>query len=130
MKIKFLIMVSFLTLSQGLLAEENSKPYEAFQGCGEYFAAGTVHSTKAGYFLVINEKTRSEYTFKSPIPEEPKFAPYVDKPLLARITINKKIDGTRGDLEKVLKVEHRIPNPLHPILDTGFRLIKRMECKK
>ena len=112
-------------------AQDNLKPYEGFQGCGEYLAAGTVHSSvKTGYTLVVNEKTRSEYNFKIPIIEEPKFAPYVDKPLKAQIKVTKQIDGTKGEIEKVLNVDHRVPNPLHPAFDTGFRLIKKLECKK
>ncbi len=131
MKKSFTLCAFLILLSSVVLAQENTKPYEGFQGCGEYLAAGTVHSSvKTGYMLVINEQTRSEYNFRIPIMEEPKFAPYMDKPLKASVLITKPIDGTRGEIEKVIKVEHRIPNPLHPVFDTGFRLIKKVKCKK
>ena len=131
MKKIFTLCSLLFVFTTATLAQENTKPYEGFQGCGEYLAAGTVHSSvKTGYTLVVNEKTRSEYNFKVPIIEEPKFAPYVDKPLKASILVTKPIDGTRGEIEKVTKVEHRVPNPLHPVFDTGFRLIKKVECKK
>ena len=76
MKKIFTLCSLLFVFTTATLAQENTKPYEGFQGCGEYLAAGTVHSSvKTGYTLVVNEKTRSEYNFKVPIIEEPKFAP-------------------------------------------------------
>lgn len=130
MKNALLFLLLSLTTFEFALALENEKPYESYQGCGEYWTAGIVRSTKLGYFIVVNEKTQSEYNFKAPILEEPKLAPYVDRPMKAKVVLSQKLNGTRGDIEKVIQATNRVPNPLHPILDTGFRLIKKMECKK
>lgn len=130
MKINLIILISTFILCGKTFSQENSKPYESYQGCGEYWVAGTVRINKTGYFLIVNEKTQSEYRLKTPIIEEPKLSPYVDKPMKARILITKKIDGTIGEINKILTVEYRISNPLHPNFDTGFRSIKKMICKK
>lgn len=112
------------------MAEEPGRPYENFQGCGIYWVAGIVRTTKLGFFIVVNEKTGSEYTLKSSILEEPKLAPYIDRPMQALVVIAQKLNGTIGEIARVDTVKDRIPNPLHPVFDTGFRIIKKLECKK
>lgn len=130
MKKLFFMLNFFLLASLCAYAQEKQVPYESYQGCGEYWLAGVVRTTKMGYFIIVNEKTNSEYSFKVPILEEPKLAPYVDRPMLAKIVLPQALNGTQGNIEKVLEVKHRVPNPLHPVFDTGFKLIKKMGCKK
>jgi len=129
---KNLIILSFISLFtiSSLFAEEKQKPYESFQGCGEYLVAGTVHTSKQGFFIIINEKTQSEYTFKSPIKEEPKLAPYINRPMKGKMLVTKMINGTIGEFKSVSELDLRIPNPLNPIYNTGFRLLKKMDCQK
>ncbi|MEI6314498.1 MAG: OmpA family protein [Syntrophus sp. (in: bacteria)] len=106
------------------------QPYESYRGCGEYIVAGIVRTSMNGFHIVINEKTNSEHTLKVPIPEEPKLAPYIDRPMKAHLILDKMLDGTMGTVTVINSVQDRIPDPLWPVFDTGFRLIKKMECKE
>ena len=124
------VLLTLLLNTAVTLAEEVAKPYGPFQGCGEYLLAGVVRTSKEGLFIIVNEKTKSEYTFKSPTREEPKLIPYVDRPMKAKVVITKRVNGTIGALDIVQTVENRIPNPLYPVFDTGFRRIKKLECNK
>jgi hypothetical protein len=123
-----IIFISFLNISISSTAELLPL-YESFRGCGLYWVAGIVRITKVGFFIVINENTGSEFSFKSSVTEELKLAPYVDRPMRALVVINQKINGTLGKLAKVDVVKDRIPDPLFPMSDTGFKRTKKLECK-
>lgn len=111
-----------------IYAEENISPaYKGFEGCGDYQISGVISENNHKLFLYINKGTRSEYRFNIPAKEEMTVAPYINKSLEAKLFI-KKMNGTIGEIEKIRDTQFHIADPLHPVSDTGFRLIKRREC--
>lgn len=96
--------------------------------CGEYQVRAVVRAGKTSHVIIVNEKTRSELTLTMPIVERLKLAPYVDRAISAVVLLNKKFDGTKGEVDNIISIESRIPDPLSP-LDTGIKLIKKVECK-
>lgn len=97
--------------------------------CGEYQIRAVVRASKVGHDIIVNEKTQSELTLTMPIVERMKLAPYVDRDITAVALLNKKFDGTKGEIDQIISIESRIPDPLSPG-DTGLKLIKKTACKK
>lgn len=126
------VLLTIILFGLNLYAGQDSpnQPYESYRGCGEYIVAGMVHSDMTGFTIVINEGTISEYKLKVPIPEEPKLAPYIDRPMKARVILDKKLDETQGEINSISSVQDRIPDPLRPLFNTGFRLIKKTDCRE
>lgn len=100
----------------------------ALSECGEYEIKGVVKAGKAGYEIVVNEKTRSELRIQLPTAEQLKVLPYADRAMTANVLLQKKFDGTKGLSDKIISIKTRIPNPLDP-QDTGLSLITKSECK-
>lgn len=120
----FFITVFCLFLNIGMA---QSKSWSAVE-CGRYTIDGVVRKNPHhGLILVVNEKSKSEnkLTFKSG--ELSKVALYIDKSISMEAVIL-KIDGTRGEVSSIESVKLRLPDPLHPDLDGGFILRKKMEC--
>jgi hypothetical protein len=87
-----------------------------------------VRSSKNVLVVVVNEKTKSEIVITVPIPNEALLAPYIDKPIVAKLAINSKASGAHiwGTIQEI---QARVPNPLSNS-DTGMQLIAKTECKK
>ena len=98
--------------------------------CGEYKISGVARMIKNTPYLVINEHTLSEYILSLPISEEPKIAPYINRPFELTALIEKKFNGTKGQIKSLKGITHRIPNPLGQQPDTGLKLIKKITCVK
>lgn len=98
-------------------------------GCGEYEVRAIVRAGKTSHQIIVNEKTQSELTLSMPIVERLKLAPYVDSPITAVVTLKKKFDGTKGEIDNIISIKNRIPDPMKPG-DTGLKLIKKTKCKK
>lgn len=97
--------------------------------CGEYEVRAIVRAGKLSHEIIVNEKTQSQLTLTMPVLERLKLAPYVDRPITAVVVLNQKFDGTKGEIDSIIKIENRIPDPMKPG-DTGLKLIKKMDCKK
>lgn len=109
--------------SSAAIAQE----WTGLSGCGIYQVDGVGRSTKEGLVLVVNEKTKSEFTINVPIKNELFLAPYVDKTMHASVEISKKSLGSK--IEGTIKeIKRRIQNPLDP-MDTGVKLISKAACK-
>lgn len=98
-------------------------------GCGEYQVRAVVRAGTVGHEIIVNEKTQSELTLTMPIVDRLKLAPYVDRAITAVVLLNKKFDGTKGEIDHIISIEARIPDPLSPT-DTGLKLVKKTDCKK
>ena len=96
--------------------------------CGTYEAKGVVRSSENVLLIRVNEKTKSEILITVPIPNEALLAPYVDKPIVAKLVINSKASGAHI-LGTIQEIQARVPNPLSS-KDTGMQLIAKTECKK
>lgn len=116
---KYLLL--FLLIPQISQAELSS--------CGEYEVRAIVQAGKIGHEIVVNAKTRSELTLTMPIEERIKLAPYIGSAITAKVVLNKKFDGTKGEIDSIISIEKRLPDPLNP-KDTGLKLIKKTECQK
>lgn len=119
----FTAVLGMFLLVPATLAQE----WTGVSDCGLYQVNGVGRSTKAGLVLVVNEKTKSEFTISVPVTNEPFLAPYVDKAMEASVAISKKSLGSK--IEGTIKeIKRRIPNPLDP-MDTGVKLISKAACK-
>jgi hypothetical protein len=96
--------------------------------CGTYEVKGVVRSSKNVLLVVVNEKTKSEILITVPIPNEALLAPYIDKPMLAKLVVNSKTSGPHI-LGTIQDIQARVPNPIAN-RDTGMHLIAKTECKK
>lgn len=103
--------------------------FAALSSCGEYQVRAIVRAGTIGHEIVVNEKTKSELTLTMPIEERIKLAPYVDRAITAVVLLNTKFDGTKGEIDRIISIEYRIPDPMNPA-DTGLKLKKKTGCKK
>lgn len=99
----------------------------AITDCGEYTIKGVVRPLKKGLTIVVNEKTQSEMQITTSILESSKLGAFLDKPVTVKALLVKKFDGTKGEAEKILSAEFRLPDALNP-KDTGVSLDKKTEC--
>lgn len=97
--------------------------------CGEYEVRAIVRAGKVSHEIIVNEKTLSQLTLSMSPLERLKLAPYVDMPISATVVLNQKFDGSKGEIDTIVKIENRIPDPMKPG-DTGLKLVKKMSCKK
>ena len=109
---------------------EASERYGGVQGCGAYQVAGVIRKDSLDILdLVVNEKTKSEYRFKPAPGELPKFAGYLDQAIKLQVEVT-LLNGNKGEVANPKNIHHRVPDPLHPSLDTGFILVKKRSCRK
>jgi hypothetical protein len=106
-----LLLLSSLLISPNLSAD-----------CGLYEVRGVGRLTKNGPVVVVNEKTQSEIILNIPITNEAMLAPYIDRPLVASVNIQKQQNV-------IEKISSRLPNPIAP-QDTGMKLLEKRDCKK
>lgn len=98
--------------------------------CGEYKIRGIARMINNSPVLVVNEHSASEYYLKIPISEEPRIAPYIDRPFILSALIDKSMNGTKGEARNIKDVSLRVANPLNEKADTGLKLIKETACLK
>jgi hypothetical protein len=98
--------------------------------CGEYQASGIVRIVNNAPFIIINERTMSEYVLSIPINEEPKVAPFVNRHFTFTGTIEKKMNGTKGEIKLLKNLDLKVPNPLNGSKDSRLLKIKDITCKK
>lgn len=98
--------------------------------CGEYKISGIARMIEDRPYIIVNEHSRSEYRFTIPIEEEPRLAPYIDRPLELKATIDKKMDGTKGEAKAIFEMALRLPNALSSKTGSGFSLLKKLPCQK
>jgi len=99
-----LILVMFLIqLPSTVIAQD----WTGIAGCGVYQVKGTGHLSDEGLSIIVNEKTQSEFKIKVPIKNEVYLAPYVKRPLEARVLIDKKPHG--ADVSGTIKEIKSLP---------------------
>ena len=117
-------------LFTSLCASEASEHYGGIKGCGLYKMAGVIRKDPTDILdLVVNEKSNSEYRFKPAAGELPKFAGFIDRPITLQVEVT-SLNGSRGDVSAPKNITDRVPDPLHPSVDTGFILMKKRKCGK
>lgn len=100
-----------------------------FTECGEYSVKGVVRSGQTSFNIIVNEKTQSEHVIDFLPSESQKIGAFVNRPIEAVVLLDKKFNGTIGVGQTIISAKFRIPDPLNP-KDTGFSLIKKVECRK
>ena len=98
--------------------------------CGRYKISGKARMVQNMPFIVVNERTSSEYLISISLEEEPKLAPYIDQPIQLTATIDTKMDGRKGKAHGLNEVALRVPQPLAVRPDTGFLLLSKNRCQK
>lgn len=118
-----ILFIFLIQMSPPLFAQD----WTGVNGCGIYQVKGIGHLGDKGLTIIVNEKTQSEFQIKVPTLNEAYLAPYIKRPLEAKILIDKKPNGV--DVTATIKeIKSRIPNPLNP-MDTGIKLISKAKCK-
>ena len=127
MKLVVILLFTSLTL--------NAQELSGFVGCGEYLLKGVLVKNKKdrekfGLFIYkTNVRTKSEMQFIIKESEDlTLIASYLDIPTEISAHINKKMNGTRGEINHITKVSLRKNNPLNPIINSGINLILSKDC--
>lgn len=95
--------------------------------CGEYTVKGIVRAKEGAVSLIVNENTNSEYSIKFKTEEMIKIALFIDTPVIAKIELTKKFNGTYGYGSKIISADKHIADPLNQ--DTKrFVLNKKLPC--
>lgn len=114
-----ILLFSFLLL--------NSSPAFA---CGVYELNGIVRFDHSEYRIIVNEGTMSESIFAALPTEAVKLFPFQNAPVKAEVFVLEPFHGTRARISEIRSVELRVPDPLHPALDTRYSLKLKMDCNK
>ena len=108
---------------------------QGFDGCGDYLLKGMVveNSDKdkiSSFVYKVNIGTKSEVIFDFKDSEDLLIVTgYLDIPSEIKVSINKEMDGTLGEIEHLEKISFRKSNPLEPSNDSGIFFKKAKPCK-
>ncbi|UXR65660.1 hypothetical protein EZJ49_05280 [Bdellovibrio bacteriovorus] len=137
----------FITLMLGFsckaLAQENFK-------CGEYDITGVVKKSDGKFVLKLFEGSMSEITLALPADLEAAAQVYENKAVLLKAKMMAPVKDTQGSVVSLLSedevkkllgpdspysarflredIKERVPDPLHPDLDSGMMLTKELSC--
>lgn len=101
------------------------------ESCGVFKILGTVKdSPEKKLVVVVNEGTKSEITLGTPKQNELKFLAYKNRPLVGEFEVTTKINGTSGEISKLIKIDYRTNSPINTEENTSIKLIKKMKCQK
>lgn len=120
----FFVVYLNLILSPVLLASTN---WTGISDCGTYQVRGVARSANSAPHIIVNEKTKSQFSIIVPIENEAYLAPYLNREIEAMVLFEKRVQGQKVEgLIKEMKL--RVPNPINP-LDTGVKLVSKTGCK-
>ncbi len=101
--------------------------------CGRYSMKGVLRESvqKPGVFeYVVLEETQSALKFL--VTSEADLGlimPFKDKTTTIEASVLKKLDGTKGEINKILKIDMRLANPLSKN-HSGISLVEKENCLK
>ncbi len=98
--------------------------------CGEYLVKAQVSMKDGLSSLIVYPGTISEINLKIEFNESAKLSPYINRVIEAKVTIEEKMDFTRGNVSKIENIKAIVPDPLAPDKGMGLKLIKETDCKK
>jgi hypothetical protein len=99
------------------------------QDCGEFDVAGVVAFDHHHYVIKVSAGSQSETILTVAPAHQELAAPYVNRSVLAHGRINRKIATYRGTID-LEKIEQKVPDPIHPRQNSGFKLVEKRECDK
>lgn len=116
-----LIFHSFSTLA--------ASPMDA---CGEYRAKGEIvkNPNEAGYSLLVNPKTKSEFQFKIKLRDELKASSFFTQRVEATFLVAKKMNGMKGEIEKMISIKKIPAKSIGIDTKNEIELIKKSDCIK
>lgn len=141
---KTLFITLITVLSLDAFAQESFK-------CGEYDISGVVKKSDGKFVLKLYEGTMSEITLSLPVDLEQAVQVYENKSVLLRAKMMAPVKDTQGTVQSLLSdeevkkllgpdspysarflrddIKERVPDPLHPDLDSGMKLTKETPCE-
>lgn len=102
-----------------------------FIDCGRYELKGILRQLpdqKRQFHYSVLEETQSAMLFL--VAEESDLSvllPFLDKPTFIEASILKKLNGTQGEINKIKKIQLRLPNPLSKN-NLGWSLVEKAPC--
>ncbi len=102
-----------------------------FIDCGRYEMRGVLRQhpdLKRQFHYAVLEETQSAMMFS--VTEESDLAailPFLDKATTIEASLFKKLNGTRGEINRIKKIELRLPNPLAKN-NLGLSLVEKAHC--
>lgn len=118
-----------ISLLLSLLLSFVSVPAEAAAPCGVFEVRGIVRREGMDARLVSAEKSRSEAVFTVRAPESFKLLAYENIAVRAEVVLTRPMDGMAGAPDAVRAVEMRVPDPLFPARDSGYRVQEARACR-
>lgn len=140
---KTLLISVMLGFSVKSFAQERFK-------CGEYDITGVVKKSDGKFVLKLYEGSMSEITLSLPVDLEAAAQVYENKAVLLKAKMMAPVKDTRGVVQSLLSdeevkkllgpespysarflredIKERVPDPLHPDLDSGMILTKELSC--
>lgn len=124
-----IILINFIIL---FFSPVRAEYVGAPTNCGRYEIAGIVEKNKdgIGYLYKVNKGTMSEHNLIISQEIEPKVVSYIDRPSKIKAKLLMKFDGTKGEISNIEEISMRIPNPLEPMNDNGFKFLSKESCIK
>lgn len=98
--------------------------------CGQYYGQGLIKEKNHTLIFIANEKSKSELNLIPDVTLETKLAPFLNRPVNIKFTINKKFDGNEGSIATIDTIELRAANPRLGANDQFVKLINKAECDK
>ncbi|WPU65660.1 hypothetical protein [Peredibacter starrii] len=121
---KLLILILISIPLTGLAAAD-------FKGCGVYSMHGRlIKNEKDQLVYLVHGGTRSQLDFAVNGDDVATFAAYLDKPTSIEAVIPKPMEGTKGSIKKISKINIRLPDPLNPEHDSFISLKSKKDCEK
>lgn len=111
--------------------------YSAFEGCGNYILKGVLVKSESdsdqkkwgAVYYKINKKTQSEMKFKITNSDDlSKVSGYLNIPSELNVVIEKKINGTEGEIASINQVKLRSVHGLNFSENNGMFLEKLKGC--
>lgn len=111
----------------------NSGFASSIASCGQYEFKGVLKKDPLNmeeFNYIILESTKSQLSFKIKSRNDLiSLIPFLDRPTSFNGEIQNSMNGTRGEIMNISKIDFRFPDPLNQ-KDQGVTLIKTMDCKK
>jgi len=98
--------------------------------CGQYFAQGVIKEKNYSLYFSANEKSKSELNLTPDVKLETKLAPFLNRPVNIKFSINQKFDGSNGNISDIESIELRVANPRLGANDSFVKLVSKLECAK
>ncbi|MNJ90993.1 hypothetical protein D3C87_86360 [compost metagenome] len=117
--------------------------------CGEYEVQGTIRKSEKDFVVKLYEGSISEVVFTLAPDLNELASIYPDTAITLRAKLLKPVEGFRGHLDSLKTaaqikemtegkayserfarddMKERVPDPLHPEMDSSFKLIKELPC--